>query len=243
MLAAAPVHAAALTAKKADATPRRRSSTPSAGWPLPMLLQSLQNAYTPGDGPLQRRHRNVLSALSARLPHKSAQGYATLPQLAGSASYCVAWTAHALREMENGGYVEWHRGGIVDGKPRPSWFRVNKQALVELLPALRARYRQVVRARAEATAERLAKLPRFLRAKRPGEQHRRRSVHAKVGQPLLPFGEVSGASPAGVGSPDGLYERTKAVLHRRRRDGWLAGRDQEPNGGAPRPARTGRANP
>jgi hypothetical protein len=163
----------------------------TAGQPLPLLLDKLARHGNPG---LERRHAVVLRALSTRLPHRSAEGKATCSQLADAASYTGRWVRETLAELEDLGVVEWHRGGVRQGKPQPSTFRVIKARLVELLAGGLADYAQLVAKRSAATAARVAGLTASF-------PRRRRSVHAEVrGNPTL-LREVTAALGAAVAGP------------------------------------------
>jgi hypothetical protein len=183
-------------------------TTATAGMPLPLLVDKLARSGWPG---LDRRHGVVLRALAVRLPHRSAEGKATTAQLADAASYTGRWTRETLAELEALGVVEWHRGGVRNGKPQPSTFRVVKARLVELLRAGALDYAQLVARRTAETAARVA----GIRASFPRS---RRSVHMEVRcNPTLKR-EVTGAQsavPFGTGAPPaGLTQAIKSRLRR-----------------------------
>lgn len=168
------------------------TATLTAQRSLPSLLTSLQRA---GWGPLAGRDlagvRAVLVGLTARLPHKSAQGMVTEYQIADAAGKSLRWTRRCLHVLEDLGVIEdWRRGGVVAGEPQPSWLRVSKRRLVELVQSARPAIEAVLAVRRAATAARLAGI-----AYLPGRN--RRSAHAALSARLHPpTGEAFGsASP------------------------------------------------
>lgn len=162
----------------------------SAGMPLDLLVDKLQRV----EG-LERRHVGALRALALLLPRGSAAGKATADQLARRARYSQRWMRHSLAELEEAGLIEWWRGGVQDGRPQPSVFRVSKAALCEVIRAgsLAAAARAKVR-----NAATKARLEAVRVRKLVSRAHNRRSAHAEVGDNLSPFGEVT---PPGVEAP------------------------------------------
>lgn len=164
-------------------------SAPTAYAPLPSLLLSLRRA---GWGDLTGREwqglRSTLDGLASLLPHGSGQGWATAEQVAVSAGLSSRWVRTRLQQLEAMGVVEWRRGGIVAGKPQPSWFRIAKAVLVELIRAARPLKDARDAARRVATHARIA----AARALRRPERHSRRSAHAALSGSLpTPTGEDS----------------------------------------------------
>ncbi len=103
--------------------------------PVPSLLTSLANA---GWGELAghswKGARSILDALARSLPYKTASGYATAYQIAQRAGgMSERWTRRCLEFLEEIGLIQWNRGGIVDGKPAPSYFRIVKSKIIELI--------------------------------------------------------------------------------------------------------------
>lgn len=138
------------------------------------LLSSLSRA---GWGDLSGREhhgtRAVLAALVNKLPYGSGTGAVTIAQVAQAAGYSPRWVATRLEELEALGLIEWHRGGVIAGRPRPSLVRIVKRALVSLIRAARPLKDAADAARAGATRARIAHL-RYVR----GRSHR--SVHVEV---------------------------------------------------------------
>lgn len=163
--------------------------TPTAYESVPTLLTRLRRA---GYGDLATREfhglRQVLDGLAALLPHGSGQGWATAEQVALASGYRPRWTRELLRELEGMGLIEWRRGGIVAGTPQPSWFRIVKAALVELILAARPLREAADVARRAATRARIA----AARALRRPDRRPRRSAHVAVSASLpTPTGEDS----------------------------------------------------
>jgi len=164
-------------------------SAPTAYAPLPSLLLSLRRA---GWGDLTGREwqglRSTLDGLASLLPHGSGQGWATAEQVATSAGLSSRWVRTRLAQLEAMGVIEWRRGGIAAGKPTPSWFRIAKAVLVELIRSARPMKDAKDAARRVATHARIA----AARALRRPERRSRRSVHAELSaSPPTPTGEDS----------------------------------------------------
>lgn len=158
--------------------------------PLPLLVDKLARG---GGAGLERRQLVLLRALAVLLPRKAGEGMATANQLADVSSYSTRWARTTLGELEALGLLEWQRGGVVEGQPAASWFRVNKARLVELIRAGREVYQQLLEQRQAATSQRLRGL---WNVRSRGQT--RRSRHAEVSSSLSPFGEEAGrqAAPA-----------------------------------------------
>ena len=158
----------------------------SAHAPVPALLTSLQRA---GWGDLAGREwqgvRTTLHALAAQLPHKAGQGWTTAHQVAEAAGLSERWVRRCLALLEDLGVIDWHRGGVVDGTPQPSFVRIVKRVLVDLVRAARPMREAADRAYRAATNARIAHL-RNVRGQRS-----RRSAHAALSaSPSTPTGEV-----------------------------------------------------
>lgn len=162
--------------------------------PLPALLTSIANA---GWGDLGGREfqglRTTLHALAASLPYYSAQGLTTVPQIAQRAGLSTRWVSRCLHLLEDLGLIVWRRGGIANGEPVPSFMRVMKTALLDLIDAARPLREAADLARRQITARRIAGV-------KWAQQQRRerlpRSDHAELNANLpTPTGEVSTSPP------------------------------------------------
>jgi predicted transcriptional regulator len=161
--------------------------TPTAYAPAPALLASLERA---GWGELRGREfgavRATLSALVRSLPYSSAQGTTTAPQIADRAGYSERWVRRCLVVLEELGVIVWTRGGAVEGEPVPSFIRIVKSVLVDLIAAARPEQDAREHERARRVRERIAHL-RYVLDK---GLRSRRSVHAELSGSLpTPRGE------------------------------------------------------
>lgn len=165
--------------------------------PLPALVTSLARA---GWGDLAGREwqgvRSVLRALVDSLPHRSGEGFVTEPQVAERAGLSLRWTRRCMHLLEDlGVVVDWRRGGVIAGRPAPSWLRLSKRFLLALIEAARPLREAATAARRAQTLHRIAGLANVRR--------NRRSGHAALGAVLpTPTGESPGDSPPVVDKQD-----------------------------------------
>lgn len=151
---------------------RRRPRPARARWPLYMLLDTLKRQ---GWGPLSGRPwkglRAVLAGLAARLPYGAAQGATTIEQVAAAAGYGLRWTRQCLNDLESFGLISWERGGVRYGRPVPSFFRIDKAMLAELVEAARDERTAAMAAWAARTRARLERIRtiRMVRGRRKPE--------------------------------------------------------------------------
>jgi predicted transcriptional regulator len=162
-------------------------TAPTAHAPTRSLLTSLARAGW-GDLGTREHHgtRAVLGALRDLLPFKSGAGMVTVAQIAQAAGYSTRWVATRLEVLEDLGVIVWSRGGVVAGTPRPSFIKVVKTALVELIHAARPMKDAADAARRIATRARIAHL-RFVKARS------RRSDHVEVSADHLTLRGGAGA--------------------------------------------------
>ena len=181
-----------------------------AGAPLPVLVGRLKAAgWGVLGGETFRGLRLVLDALAVLLDARSGQGKVTAPQLAMVSDYTERWVRRNLTLLEEAGIIEWHRGGIVAGRPTPSWIRVDKTLLLDLVHVARRRKAERLTEQTRATRHRLARLrtsytqPRAQKRppRRPGKHH------AELPTALPPNGEDFQTRPRPAGRRDG--ERDK----------------------------------
>lgn len=135
--------------------------TPSAAWPLPSLITSLKRA---GWGPLHGREhqgvRSTLLALEGLLPRKSAEGRCTAWQVAEAAGLSERWTRRCLTVLEDLGIITWRRGTILRGEPFPSFIRVQKRKLAQLIRIARGEATRRLKEHRRAFIARLLQLTR-----------------------------------------------------------------------------------
>ena len=171
---------------------------PTAHWPTLSLVMSLNNAGWGDLGTTEVRGvRLTLRALAESLPSRSGQGLATVAQVADKSRYSTRWTSRCLVILEDAGIITWHRGGVAYGRPRPSAFRINKQALVDLINGARPVLAVMLARRRALTEARLAGLW-FVKTKK---QRNRRSDHVELA-PTLPSLQGGDPPPSGVVEAD-----------------------------------------
>lgn len=187
-------------------------SAPTAGKPTRDLLTSLARAGW-GDVLGTREHhgtRAVLAGLVRRLPYKSGEGLVTVSDVADAAGYGERWTRTRLQLLEQMGIIEWRRGGVLNGTPRPSWIKVVKRALVDLIHLARPMKDAADAARRAATRARLSGI-RFLRN---DLTRSRRSAHTALSADPRPQGGGStGGKPPRVDKSTINTPRTDAILN------------------------------
>lgn len=134
----------------------------------------------------------------------TAQGKASVPELARHAGITVRWATDRLGAMQTAGLLEQDEGGFLpDGSPFPSFWRVNKQALIDMLEAAREIRDEAVKAAWVAMRARMAKLHsvRALYLKRAHERRERRLPrslpHEVSARPSPLSGGVSTSPPPG----------------------------------------------
>lgn len=174
----------------------------TAGWPLDKLVSALARA---GWAELDKRraagYRAVLRALVDLLPHGSATGQVTAPQLADAAGMSERWVRDRLGWLEHAEVIRWHRGGIVQGRPTPSTITVSKRAIADLVNRARRQIPDRLRERADTTARRIretVRLATLLRQPNQPKPARRRvaPVHAELNASPLSLQEEEQAGRA-----------------------------------------------
>lgn len=131
----------------------------TAGTGLDVLVTKLNKAGWGDIGdPSLRGCGSVLLALAAVLNPRSGAGKTTAPQLAQMTRFSERWVRRCLTLLEDLDVIEWHRGGIVNGAPTPSWIRVNKRVVVDLVAIARKREGEHLHAKATETRRRVARL-------------------------------------------------------------------------------------
>ena len=176
---------------------------PSPAQDVLQLTNSLAKAGWGSDfaAPAFRASRIVLREL-ANAMYAARRGRAaaidiTAPQLADRTGYTERWTRDALATLEALGLIQWHRGGIVEGAPRPSLIRIVKAALADLIYTARVWHDDVIDARVIATKARLKATLRWRFCK---GRKRRANPHAEVSS-LLSLYEGRKGAPLGAARP------------------------------------------
>lgn len=172
-------------------------STLTAGAPADVLLDRLEHAgWGTLAGPELRGVRGVLAALTRTIDPRTGAGKATANQIADRAGYTPRWTRRCLQILEELELIEWDRGGIVDGRPTPSWFRVSKAGLLALVQIARAAVATKLTRRQQETRARINRYD-LRRTKRRRATQTRRSDHAEVRPRLLSIEETPAAADTG----------------------------------------------
>lgn len=108
-----------------DKRPRRHEGM-NARAPLTSLTRSHAQR---GWGGFDRCMTYAMQGLAVCLPSKAAEGRTTAYQVAIASHITDRWAREGLKRLESAGLISWERGGIgPDGRPRPSWIRVDKKA-------------------------------------------------------------------------------------------------------------------
>lgn len=211
----------------------------TAGAPTTALIAALdRSGWQALAGPSWHGLRVCLRSLASLLPAKSGQGETTRWQVADRmGGYSIRHVSRLLAELELLEIITWRRGGVVSGRPQPSYFRVNKTVLLAMVEAGRIRLTEVLARRRAATETRLRGL-RMLnvrpRIKSP------RKLHEDIRSPLPPYrgNDVREARPSIQPRKDSSAVRShgmvycdvkgcKEAAYDKAADGWTtdAGRD------------------
>ena len=193
----------------------------TAGWHLDRLVAALARAgWATLDGRQGGGPRAILRALADLLPHGSATGRVTAPQLAEASGLSEKWTRVVLARLEAAGIITWIRGGIVNGRPTASIVKVSKKALANLINRARPEHDKRVSRRAAATAERIRTTVTMntIRRRRVDTVPSAKPtyLHAELSTALPPIGEVTRALRApDVGLPASVTSGFRQQLRMR----------------------------
>lgn len=132
--------------------------------------------------------------------HQGRQGTATTtaPQLARLTGYCERQTREGLYALEDLGIIEWHRGGIREGRPTPSVIRIVKTVLADLVEAARTWCDARISERAVATMDRIKRTVRYRLCR---GRKRAREAHAAATASLPLFEGRKGARASRPSAP------------------------------------------
>lgn len=127
--------------------------------PVPVLYQSLARAgWGVLGGAEWQGVRSTLAALVARVRGRKSYASLTVYQVSQSAGLSEKWTARCLYILEGLGVIQWQRGYIEDGKPRPGVIQIMRAMLLELVRQAWSQGRGAWAAHRAYTAKRLAQL-------------------------------------------------------------------------------------
>lgn len=163
---------------------------------VPVLVRMLARAeWGPMAGPQLRGVRATLRALADALADLKADykgyGIVTAQQVANRSGYTIRWTRECLQFLEDAGLLQWERGGVIDGEPRPGHMRIVKAHLAEFVNLARPLHDEADKRRRDETTRRL----RRLWSKRVPGKRSSRSDHAEVTAALPPLrGRGEGAT-------------------------------------------------
>lgn len=182
-----------------------------AGAPLPLIVSELERAgWGPALAPARYRARQmILRALCDLLPERSAEALITVDAIAQRTGYTREWTSKALHKLHNAGLISWRAGGMSSGVRVPSWIRVHKRRLMDLIEPARVWSAAVSAGRraldaARTTARTTAGLPMsppYARRRWPTDRRRR-----KPAGPSCELGSASSPLTGGTTGPQGAGE-------------------------------------
>lgn len=116
----------------------------------------------------------------------------TGPQLADLTGYCEKTARKGLEMLEDLGLIDWWRGGIVEGAPRPSLVTIHKGVLADFVYAARRWHDEVLDARTLAVKARIKATVTYRRCKgRPARQ----KLHPEASSILPLSGRLGARAP------------------------------------------------
>lgn len=166
----------------------------SPAQPLPDLVSALRRAgWGPIAGSEYRPARAILDALSSNARwagmDRASTVVVTAAQLADAAGYSVRHLRRWMPILEDIGLIEWHRGGVVEGRPRPGLLKVVKRVICQWIKDARPVNDARIERRRRETLARL----KSLRMRRIPPFRRKTEVHADTASSLPPYQGRRGA--------------------------------------------------
>lgn len=159
---------------------KTRRAKVSTRWTCYQLIASLAHR---GWGPLREGIPglvHILQAISHTVDPYTGTGYTTAPQLADAAYKSERWVRHCINQLDVLGVIEWYPGGIKDGRPAPSFVKIVKTALVELIEVAQETHDARILERRAKFEARVRRLPRRGWVRNPKAINRRRMREALV---------------------------------------------------------------
>lgn len=161
---------------------------------LPDLVSALRRAgWGPIAAPEYRPARAILDALSSNSRwagmDRAGTVVITAAQLADAAGYSLRHLRRWMPILEDIGLIEWHRGGVVEGRPRPGLLKVVKRVICQWIKDSRPANDARIERRRRETLARL----KNLRMRRIPPFRRKVEVHADTASPLPPYQGRRGA--------------------------------------------------
>lgn len=159
---------------------KTRRAKVSTRWTCYQLIAALAHR---GWGPLREGIPglvHILQAISHTVDPYTGTGYTTAPQLADAAYKSERWVRHCINQLDALGVIEWYPGGIKDGRPAPSFVKIVKTTLVELIEVAQESHDARMLERRAAFEARVRRLPRRGWVRNPRAINRRRMREALV---------------------------------------------------------------
>lgn len=159
---------------------KTRRAKVSTRWTCYQLIAALAHR---GWGPLREGIPglvHILQAIAHTVDPYTGTGYTTAPQLADAAYKSERWVRHCINQLDALGVIEWYPGGIKDGRPAPSFVKLVKTVLVELIEVAQETHdARMIERRAKFEA-RVRRLPRRGWVCNPKAVNRKRMREALV---------------------------------------------------------------
>lgn len=159
---------------------KTRRAKVSSRWTCYQLIAALAHR---GWGPLREGIPglvHILQAISHTVDPYTGTGYTTAPQLADAAYKSERWVRHCINQLDALGVIEWYPGGIKDGRPAPSFVKIVKATLVELIEVAQESHDKRMLERRARFEARVRRLPRRGWVRNPRAVNRRRMREALV---------------------------------------------------------------
>lgn len=159
---------------------KTRRAKVSTRWMCYQLIAALAHR---GWGPLREGIPglvHILQAISHTVDPYTGTGYTTAPQLADAAYKSERWVRHCINQLDALGVIEWYPGGIKDGRPAPSFVKIVKATLVELIEVAQESHDKRMLERRARFEARVRRLPRRGWVRNPRAVNRRRMREALV---------------------------------------------------------------
>lgn len=159
---------------------KTRRAKVSTRWTCYQLIAALAHR---GWGPLREGIPglvHILQAISHTVDPYTGTGYTTAPQLADAAYKSERWVRHCINQLDALGVIEWYPGGIKNGSPVPSFVKIVKTALVELIEVAQESHDKRMMERRAAFEARVRRLPRRGWVRNPKAINRKRMREALV---------------------------------------------------------------
>lgn len=159
---------------------KTRRAKVSTRWTCYQLIAALAHR---GWGPLREGIPglvHILQAISHTVDPYTGTGYTTAPQLADAAYKSERWVRHCINQLDALGIIEWYPGGIKNGSPVPSFVKIVKTALVELIEVAQETHDARILERRAKFEARVRRLPRRGWVRNPRAVNRKRMREALV---------------------------------------------------------------